>query len=302
MKFALNVLIVICIIVSQLPGRLLGSDPSDPNYPTVEFDLPPAVACRKIPSQSSRPGRILVECEIPLSVRVGHPSDKLRSIRAELVTFERAPAIIDFLPKEKLAAATDGGITITEGEDGRVSYGIGLQAEKDGVSANGRAEATNSRSSKREYTLPAPSVVVATSGTIERGACIWFKFERTAQHQLEKQHMMYVILEVDTAWRCDAVKYATQATATGGEICGENAFYLGLYLNGDEDAKNRASNLQLMQKYQSIIEGQRKVREIENYLSYPLLGYGSMAERERIRVRKLQSDFDQELANLRKFR
>jgi hypothetical protein len=245
---------------------------------------------------------MLVECEIPLSVRIGYPSEKLRSIRAELVTFERAPAIIDFLPKEKLAAATDGGITITEGEDGRVSYGIGLQTEKAGVSAIGRAESMNSRSSKREYTLPAPNVVVATSGTIERGACIWFKFERTAQHQLEKQHMMYVILEVDSAWRCDAVKYATQATATGGEICGENAFHLGLYLNGDEDAKNRACNLQLMQKYQSIIEGQRKVREIENYLSYPLLGYGSMAERERIRVRKLQSDFDQELANLRKFR
>jgi len=206
------------------------------------------------------------------------------------------------LPKEKLAAATEGGITITEGEDGRVSYGIGLQAEKEGVSANGRVEATNSRSSKREYTLPATNVVVATSGTIERGACIWFKFERTAQHQLEKQHMMYVILEVDSAWRCDAVKYATQATATGGEICGENAFYLGLYLNGDKDAKNLASNLQLMQKYQSIVDGQKKVREIEGYLAYPLLGYGTMAQKERIKISKLQNEFDQELANLRKFR
>jgi hypothetical protein len=298
MGFVLQVVLLALTLLGFMPNL---SWASDPTYPAVRFDIPVAVACREISAKSTKAGIKLVEAEIPLSALFGHPQDQVQSIRAELMTFGRLPVIRDFLPNETLIAATDGSIEITESDDGRVSSGaIRLEAGENGFSINGEAK-TDGRSSLRAYRLPPPNVVVTTSGTLDRGAGVWFKVERTAQHQLEKQHMIYVIFEVSQAWRCDAVKLAAQATAKDGGVCGERVFCVGLYLKDDEAAEERARNIDLMRKYELVVAGQNKVREIEGYLSYPLLGYGSMAERERIRVRQLQNDFDEELAGLRQF-
>lgn len=326
MKFATLFIAFLVITLNDWSRPSLASDPS---VPTVSFDVPAAIACREISMKMEKSQKKLVEAEIPLSAQIGYPADKLQSIRVELATFERLPAIIDFMPKQTLVAGTEGGVEITESEDGRVTYTCKLQANgklegksKGNASAsNGIASASaevaqtvegsgnaaigvvNTKGSSliRTYTLPAPNVVQATSGTLERGAGIWFKLERTAQHHLEKQHKLYIIFEVDKTWRCDAIKVAVQGKATSGEVCGEKAFYMGMYLEGDTEAKIRASNIGLNVKYDSISAGQRKVNEIEGYLSYPLLGYGSMAERERKKVRRLQKEFDDELAGLRLF-
>jgi len=299
MRFTATWLALLVIIYSSAENTSLASDPS---YPTVGFDIPAAIACREISTKTAILQKKLVEAEIPLSVRVGYPADQFQSIRVELATFERLPLIRDFMPKETLVAATEGGVAITESKDGRVFYAYAHLQGVQGVVSGGVEGETQGQSLQRTYTLPVPNVVLATSGTLDRGAGIWFKLERTAQHQLEKQHLLYVIFEVDQAWRCDAVKFAAQGTANKGQVCGEKAFHLGLYLDGDEEAKELASNLGLNEKYEHIVEGQRKVHEIEGYFTYPQLGYGSMAERERVKVRSLQKDFDAELSGLRQFK
>ena len=290
---------LVVVILSLWQNHSMASDPSSP---IVRFDIPSAIACREIPTITTKSMAKLVEAAIPLSANVSYPEDKFQSLKIELVTFERMPRIVDFLPKETLVAATKSGIAISESDDGRVSYAnVQLQVRKTGGSVGVDAE-TKGRSIQRTYTLPMQNVVLATSGTLERGAGIWFKLERTAEQQLEKQHMLYVIFEVDQTWRCDAVRCAVQGITKGGEVCGESVYYLGLFLDGDVEAKERANNLGLNKKYEQIVDRQRKIGEIEGYLTYPQFGYGSMAERERIKVKSLQKEFDDQLADLRRFR
>ena len=295
-----NSALAVAIVLGLLENML---NASDPRYPRVDFDLPLAVACREIPTKTKESGKKYVEAEIPLSVRVGFPVDGLQSILVELVTIGRRPVIHDFMPKEKLVPETDGGVSITEREDGKVSYAsIGLGVNSKNKNAKIQTEANeNARALQRTYTLPAKSIVLATSGTSDRFSGIWFKLERTAQHKLEKQHKLYIIFEVDKKWCCDAVKFAAKGVSKENENCGENLFYLGLYLEGNENAKNRADKLGLNEKFKMIVESQKKIREIEGYVAYPYLGYGTMAEKERIVMRNLQKGMSDELEEMRKY-
>lgn len=279
---------------SGWPQMLLGSDP---NQPSVEFDLPPAIACRAIQKNASDSQKKLVEAEIPLSVRVGYPEEKLQGVWVKFATFGRQPEICDILPQEKLDPATEGGIKIIESQKGQTYYGYAGLNGKASVVAKAN---TAVRFVQREYVLPSPKMVAVTSGKSDRGAGAWFKLGRTIEHQLGKQHKLYVIFEVDRAWRCDAIKFELRGESASGGNCGEAAFFVGLYLDGDSEAKTRAGSLGLNSTLHRILEGQKRVKEIEGKFAYPLLGLGSEAERERVKVKELQKKFDEELANLRR--
>jgi len=223
--------------------------------PRVFFDMPYAVACRDVtPAEyaASHPGRRLVEAKLEISalLTAGKESDLTQFfIRAQCP--QRALAIVDYLPKtshESIASS----VTMEKSTERSAAIGINLSGNYELIALPGpSAGIGESRKSSVKTELLPPLETVAASGTLDRGAGLFFKIKSSPRNLLEGTREYALVLSVPTAWRADYLQIRCEADGVRRGVvstfdeqvnCGQRDFLVALFQEGDEPARQMAEN------------------------------------------------------------
>lgn len=222
----------------------------------VQFDVPDLVACTDISSDeflASNPNERLIEARIPISslVRLGS-EDSLLQFLYILESPQQTFRVVDYSPKTVMESDIVGHVAVeqTRGKNANLglkansAFGDSLHAEASAANGSTKSDAV------RFERLP-PLRLLSASGTMRRGTGAYFKLKPSTQFALEGARDFTIVARVPGSWRGDLLR--VHCAAYGGDegrgnrdgepICGTTAFSVGLYLAGDEPARQIASRL-----------------------------------------------------------
>lgn len=242
------------ILCGVLAG-LIGS-PAVAQPPQVHFDLQPVIACRDVTSpelQESRPDLRLVEVRFDVSALLlqGSEDDLLQFFYRWEVPLPSA-AVADYWPRTKLTSDQATNETREQRAERTNHVGAALTSPLDWpgkVTASGDVGQKSMESSR--YELVPQMTAVTASGTVQRGRGVYYKIRPCRSSTLEGARRFRVVLRVPADWRGgDAY---LECTATGIDrglvrsldeqiTCGQRRFVMGLYLEGDAQARQAAQD------------------------------------------------------------
>ncbi len=220
----------------------------------VHFDVPQMVTCRPVNScevaVNDHEQAVEAIFDVSTLLRFGQEAE----VRQLLFVVE-SPAgtlrVVDFA-KTELTSLYVGQIERSRQQE--ESNNVGLSATvspAEFLNAQGNtSRAVKANETIRFQTLP-PMQLLAASGTVSRGAAVYFKFKATPQTTLDGSRPLRVLFRVPSGWRGDyvylrCVAYAEATSDQQSPICGSTDFLVPLYLEGDDVA--RQASLQLAQR------------------------------------------------------
>ena len=180
-----RVSIVFCALLMAVP-QALGIAAS----PRVYFDMPYSVACRDVTTPefaAANPAHKLVEARFDISTLLLEGEERdLSQLLVRIDSPQRTLAVIDYWPKTLHESQHATAIGVAEADEKSASIGINLAGQHDmlsQVAANAGLGTKNSSSMK--YDLLPPLETVAASGTLLRGAGVFFKLNSSRRRPLE---------------------------------------------------------------------------------------------------------------------
>ena len=236
---------------------LLGIFPAWPvraERPRVHFDMPFTVACRDVTSPefaASHPDRRLVEARFEISslLLAGKESD-LSQYFIRIDSPERTLEVVDYLPQTFHESRWAGPITVSTTDERNASIGINLSGKYELTTALGASAGLGQKkTSSLKYDLLPPLETVAASGTLLRGSGVYFKLKAGPRRPLEGATGFALVLRVPRDWRADYLRVRCEAEALERGlvsaldqtlVAGKRDFFLALYLEGDERARQTA--------------------------------------------------------------
>ena len=244
------------IAVSTFIFTLFFVDPAaaSAEQPRVYFDMPYAVACRDVTSSEfalANPGEKLVEVKFQVSslLQSGSESD-LAQYFYRIDSPQRTFAVVDYLPKTQHESPLSGNVGIKNTDEQSVSIGINFSGHYENITGIGASSGLGQKNiSCVEYAKLPPLETVTASGTILRGTGVYFKLKSTERNLLEGERSFALILRVPRTWRADYVHLRCEAAGVKRGVvrsldesvaCGERDFLVGLYLEGDAQARAAA--------------------------------------------------------------
>lgn len=222
--------------------------------PQVRFDMVPVVACRDVTDEgfaAMHPNERLIEAKFEIS-SILHDGDEadLTELSLRITSPHQSFRIADYSPRTKLASDYAGGISIEKKSEDSKGLGLvasgGWQAAK--INAHGDAGSKETLTTK--YELVAPMESVTASGTLQSGHGVYFKLRPSRQDTLEGAKLYQVVLQVPAPWRGDIIHFSCEARGMKRGLvrhldeeirCGLAEFPVAVYLGGDEEAKNIAT-------------------------------------------------------------
>jgi hypothetical protein len=238
------------------------------NIPNVEFDIAQKAACRTISAPESlklHPGARVVEVAFDLSTRIiGNEAD-LKYITVEIWSPGRQLSMVGFSPSTTLQNESIDGVI--EVEEHRAAGQISV--EYDLPPAKIKASAKNSGDSKLVEKKLAPKSLLVASGTFDRAHGVYFTLHPSTQESLQKTRQFVCQLEVPKEFRGDYIQMTCTAVAQDRRVvrsrdtevtAGLARFTLGIYLDGDNEAR-RAAEL-LAQRQQDLSEAQSRAAQL----------------------------------------
>jgi hypothetical protein len=242
-----------CLSRATLLVALLALDPSvaaaDP--PRVHFDLPYAIACRDVTPPAcaaASPHERLIEARFELSsLLLAGDEDDLTQYFIRIDSPRRSLVVVDYLPKtlHESPMASPIGVHHTRESGGKIGISLSGQYELL-TSVTPTAELSQKQGSSVKYDLLPPLETVAASGTLLRGAGVFFKLKSSPRHLLEGARQYALVLRVPREWRADYVRVHCEAHGVRRGFvssfdesirCGERDFLVALYQEGDESAR-----------------------------------------------------------------
>jgi hypothetical protein len=241
------------LLLPLLAGAAVAEDPD------VQFDCDPTVVCRDITPVDfslSNPDEKIIEATIRISTRMtaGATEDL-----TELVYEIESPLgrIDDFSPRTKLSSEYVEPIqivktvgknnTIGGSVNGTMAAPIPLPASAHPVASLGRNEHDSVTEEMRKMPAKKPLII---SGTFSQRQGVFFKFKQSNQVSLEGIKSITCSFIVPRDWRGDYLLVSCRADGQGSRYfikgiypCGESRFVVGLYLEGDLEAKQAAIGL-----------------------------------------------------------
>ena len=263
--------------VALLGGLLLGLPTmSHGGSPRIEFDVGYTIECRDVTPPEfaeTRPESKIIEAKIRVSSLLKRGEEKdIKELMLSISSPEKRLRVADFVPKTELQSEVPGFIEVVKtDEDATASEGAirGSTSVRFGP-IDGQVSpvlgTTKSRrhSLKETYEKLPPKQLFLASGTTNRGHGVFFKLKPSSQASLEGQQEFVCLFIVPKQWRGDYARITCLAKGynrslwTSVEPCGAADVYVGLYLEGDAEARTAA--LQLGQAYEtccSIAEQQQ---------------------------------------------
>jgi hypothetical protein len=233
--------------------------------PGVTFSASPTVECRDVtPAEFARanPQEKLIEATFRVSALVTGPEDALDEVLVVVTSPERRLRVADFWPQTESTTDIVGPIErVTTNETSRsLQAGVGgsLGAKYGPASAqvspSASAGQSESEGVKESYKKLPPKRLLLASGTTEGEHGAFFKLKPSSQVSLQGSRQFGCLFVVPAAWRGDWLSLACSAKAQTRrqfvrriEECGQATLTIGLYLEGDGEAKRLAQQLDLAQ-------------------------------------------------------
>jgi hypothetical protein len=219
--------------------------------PRVHFDMPFTIACRDVTPRdfaAAYPNQRLVEARFEISslLLAGKEQD-LTQIFVRIDSPERTVSVVDYLPKTLHESRLASPIGISKTDERNASIGINVAGKYEiltTLAAN--AGLGQKTTSCVKYDLLPPLETVAASGTLLRGAGVFFKLKGSERRLLEGASEFALVLKVDRDWRTDHVRVLCTADGVQRGFvssldqsirAGQREFAVALYLEGDEAAR-----------------------------------------------------------------
>jgi hypothetical protein len=240
-----------------LTAALTGAAVAD--TPRVHFDMPFSLACRDVTSPefaAANPSHRLVEARFEISSLL--LSGQERDLAQYLVRIDspkRSMAVVDYLPQTQHESRLAGPIGISNTDESNASIGINVSGKYEILTTAGASAGLGQKNTSCvKYDLLPPLETVAASGTLLRGAGVFFKLKASPRHPLEGAREFALVLRVPLEWRADYVRVRCEATAIERGFvnsldqtkpAGSREFLVSLYQEGDEEARIQAEALAL---------------------------------------------------------
>jgi hypothetical protein len=256
-------------IVGLMAGGV-GTGPVRGEPPAVGFDVGLTVACRDVtpePLRSKGTGKV-IEAVFRLSPEIlrGKEAD-LKRIRYEVYGPDEQTPVLCFAPGSVVGTEVVDGVVEIESSEGGGEISVHYVVSR----AAGRGEAgAEWRRSTLRYKLLAPRALLLATGTTRRGSGVYYDLRPSTQDTLQRQREFAVVFEVPPGWRADYVTVECRADGydrgvllTDEGVCGLAMFSVGLYLEGNDEAKASADALAKSQEvyFRRLTEERRKVLE-----------------------------------------
>ena len=253
----LSFLLFISLVQATSPNHALATQPC------VRFDVVQIADATNASTPeflAANPDEKLINIRLPVSslVRLGSEDSLLQYLYLISGTATSSFQIVDYAPKTTLASDVAGPISIEQNSGN--STNIGLKASgPDELPVKADASASRNVSSSNSHRLQRlpPKQLIAASGTMHRGMSAYFKLKPSSQTTLEGDKLFEVTMRVPRSWRASLLHVTCSAFARGDRkssemeniVCGSNRFVVGVYMAGDEVAKQSVWELAEKQKH-----------------------------------------------------
>ena len=240
-----NAVLSVVLVVCSIPEAEVLADPV-----AVRFDVTSTVPCRDVTTDEFRamnPDEKLVEAKFEVSSLVGHGHVKdWTEYLIRIVSPEHTLKVADYLPKTTLDTQVVGKVGVEQKQEKSSSLGLSLSGSLDHyVKGTGTGSKDSRNGSILRFERLPDLVPIAASGTIERGSGAYFKMRASTRTSLEGAKEFTLVLRVPSTWRGDYVRVLCEAycyeRASKASTCGGGQFQVALYLEGDVEAKTRAT-------------------------------------------------------------
>jgi hypothetical protein len=234
-----------CFVTFAL-GHVSAGEP-----PRVHFDMPFTIACRDVTPRdfaAAYPNHRLVEARFEISslLLAGREQD-LTQIFVRIDSPERTVSIVDYLPKTLHESRLASPIGISKTDERNASIGINVSGKYEILTTLAATAGLGQKTTSCvKYDLLPPLETVAASGTLLRGAGVFFKLKGNQRRLLEGASEFALVLKVDRDWRTDHVRVLCAAdgiqrgfvSSLNQNIrAGQREFVVALFLEGDEEAR-----------------------------------------------------------------
>jgi hypothetical protein len=189
-------------------------------------------------------GGELMRLRIPVSTR---QLPDFRGTVSEYVVQIESPyqsmRVLDFWPKSEVYSEIEGRVNVESSRqtDNRFSFNVSAAYEPIGRSA-AQGDFSNKTNVQERYQLKPPMQVLTSSGTVNRGFGVFFKFRPGPLPVLEGVREVAVLMEVPHGWRADMLQVSMQAVgssssySTRPQVLGEARLWVTTHREGDRAA------------------------------------------------------------------
>lgn len=235
--------------------------------PEVAFDVSYSVECRDVTPEEfslTNPDEKLIEATYRVSVLMlsGHEED-LDELMFVVISPARRLRVVDFLPRTEVATDIEGPVEVTGSVEDAKSFDVTLGgravAEYAGVegqlSPSAGVGRTHRELSNETFKRLPPKHLLLASGTLAREYGVFFKLKPSTQASFEGMREFVVQYVVPRRWSGDWAAVDCVARATMKNYfrekrveVGRKRVYVGLYQQGDVEAKAAARRLSESQR------------------------------------------------------
>jgi len=226
--------------------------------PRVHFDVSYSVECRDVTPQEfseTNPQSKIVEARFQVSSLIGRGKESdVRELMYVVWSPEKRLRVVDFEPKTQLESEVTDAIEVIESGERASSLngGVNVQFEPWAgvhVAPSAGASQVSKKNLQQKYSKLPPKQLMVASGTTRREHGVFFKMKPSTQASLEGQKEFVCLFVVPAGWRGDYVYVDCAATPrdrspwSSADDCGSRRVLVGLYFQGDAEAKEAAERL-----------------------------------------------------------
>ncbi len=226
--------------------------------PVFEFDVARIVACQDATTEAYRQKHqesFLIEAVIEISPRlVSGKEPDLKELLIEIKSPDERLPLRKYLPNSVLTSDVVGGVIRIEQTETNglftLDYSVTSQVGQAKIELNGMQ-------SHASLSKLAPKSLLVASGTTDRSHGVYYKLMPSPRDTVQKTYQFTCLFEVPRSFRSDYLQIDCRATGIkrgligyldSEVICGSAGFVVGLYLNGDEQAKDAAEKISKCQQ------------------------------------------------------
>ena len=222
----------------------------------VYFDVSHSVACYDVTVANpawAEAGERVVEATIRVSMRItGGEESNLDYLIYTIQSPSRRLRVVDFSPRSEATSNIAGEIEVLTTREQGASTDAKVAAGLPVFFSGGVAQATpaigvgqtNHETTTNKYSRVPKQQLLLASGTVDREHGVFFKLKPSPQHPLEGMREFTVRFSVPSSWQGDWITVQCKAVGSSGnpffhkqESWGSLSVYIGLYLDGDIEAR-----------------------------------------------------------------
>ncbi|MEM7478280.1 MAG: hypothetical protein AAF483_25105 [Planctomycetota bacterium] len=212
----------------------------------IEINVPNVVVAQPVDREMLRipnAGGKLLRIKVPVALTcTANATPKIGSYSIQLRSPHSSIAVVDMWPKNEFYSSVQGGIAVEttnqKSNSGEASISAGLEPfARAKLSANQQ----NQFSVKERFEKQPKRQTIASSGIIDRGYGVFFRFSGNSNVELQGTREIAMLVEVPKVWRADLLLVSVEAVTQRTQPFGAKEPYrrdmwLSVYQEGDKMA------------------------------------------------------------------